>query len=177
MPLHTSMAWIIWKSRCVIFVVGVTLFATSARGQAPTVFDPLGLPGSTLVCHSLAVDPADSAAFEFEYVEGSGAATRRISLATFDSAGAPLYLAIHAPWTNPSGENQIHTIIVQFFPEVTGGRLIVSDGATTQTSPPVNADRAISFKSKEETLTDADLARAKVLANWFWSHRCKVIGS
>ena len=161
------------KKQHMILAAFVTLYTGVAGAQASTGFDPLDIPGLTLVCRSIPVGPADSATFAFEYIDGDDPAGTRISLVAFDSVGAPTYMMVHAPATSPSGERRMHIVAVQFLPKRVGGRVVITAPAPIDGA----ADSVALRKPTEATLTDAEIVHAEKLAKWFWTHRCKDSGS
>lgn len=157
------------NSQRMILAAFVTLHTGVASAQASTGFDPLNIPGPTLVCRSIPVDPADSAAFAFEYIDGSDPTGTRISLVAFDSVGAPIFMMVHAPTTNANGERRMHVVAAQFLPKRVGGRVVITAPAPMGGA----ADSVALRKPAETTLTDAEITHAEKLAKWFWTHRCK----
>jgi hypothetical protein len=121
----------------------------------------------------LPTGPADSAAFVFEYVDGNGSDGQRTTFAAFDSAGHPLYMMVSPPVQNSRAERQTFAIVVRFFPKSMGERVVVPSAPTSQGPLVGAADSATRGKPFSESLTDAEIAHAKALAEWFWIHRCK----
>lgn len=153
-------------------VACVALFARVLGAQGNGEFDPLGVPGATLICRPIPVEPADSAAFEFEFIDGSDLGAQRITLLAFDSVGTPLFMMLYAPTKISSSRQRKYFFEVQFYPDRKGVRLVSGDETTSRDSTG-SADSVKHNNPKEETLTTAEIAHAKVLAEWFWTHRCK----
>lgn len=173
MPVRTALTAMKWQRRCAILIACLAFYARSASAQVTVGVDPLSIPKGTLLCHSVRTDPADSTAFLFQYIDGNDSTRQRLSMIGFDSVGAPLYMMVSAPAENARGERLTYVFTVQFFPKAQGGRLISFDETPPQVAGAKRADSVTHRKPIEETLTDAEVAHAKVLAEWFWVHRCE----
>lgn len=139
----------------------------SAQGTiGPDIF---GLPGAMMMCRALQVGPADSAAFAIEFMDSPFRDGERTSNAYFDFSGKPLYMTVSASGTTPAGEYQVRIAVVRFFPKAMGGMSFVSG---TPPAPGRPDSSAPIIRHPETQLTDAEVSRAKALAEWFWTHRC-----
>ncbi len=157
--------------RCTVISGLLTLAGSLAVAQAPTGADELSPPTGNLLCRLLPTNLADSAAFVFEYVDGDDSVSQRVSLAAFDQRGAPLYMLVHAP-KGAAANRRLDVLAIQFVPKTQGGRVIFAEASTAPRSPAANLNSSASSGLYEETLTDAELTRAKLLAEWFWVRRC-----
>jgi hypothetical protein len=151
---------------CVILLSGIV------SGQATGGSDPLGLPGPVIMCRQMPTTPADSAAFGFQFMDGNGSDEQRTSFAAFDAEGKPLYMMVYAPGQDARGEQAKHIVVVRFFPKGTGEWAVIPNGLTSQAPPVGGADSLSRAKTPEKELTDSEIAHARVLAGWFWAHRC-----
>lgn len=153
-------------------VVLACLSASTEIASAQSVaFDPLAVPSAVIFCRAVPVARADSAAFQFEFVDGGDSARSRRSFVAFDSAGRALYMWVVAPRKKTSGELQTYALSLRFHPRSEGGRLILPD---RNSLAPIagDVDSVRHAQPTEERLTDTDLAHAKDLAQWFWLRRC-----
>jgi hypothetical protein len=158
--------------RHAIVALFLTLWSGIGRAQEAARIDPLRLPGAVLLCRSTPTGPTDSAAFVFEYVDGNGSEGQRTSFAAFDSVGEPLYMMVSAPGQGARGERVTRAVVVRFIPNGLGERVVLPDAPTSQAPPVGGADSVTRAKASTELLTDAEVAHARVLAEWFWEHRC-----
>jgi hypothetical protein len=142
------------------------------NAQAPTASDQLSIPNGTQMCRSVPAEPADSAAYLLQFIDARDSLHDRISMIAFDSAGAPLYMLLSVPGTNPQPERRLYMFAVQFFPTSQGGRSIVPENAARLPTI-AKGDTVGRVAPIEEALTAAEVARAKTLAEWFWAHRCQ----
>lgn len=173
MPVRTTLTAMRWQRRRAILIACLAFYARSASAQVTMGVDPLSIPKGTLLCHSVRTDPADSTAFLFQYIDGNDSIRKRLSMIGFDSVGTPLYMMVSAPAESARGERLTYVFTVQFFPKAQGGRLISFDEASSQIEGEKGADSVAHRKPIEETLTDAEVAHARVLAEWFWIRRCE----
>jgi hypothetical protein len=143
-----------------------------ATAQAIVGSGGFSIPKGTLVCRPVPAAATDSAAFIFQFFDGIVSARQRLSVVAFDSAGRPVYMLVSAPARTSTGESRTDALAVRFVPKTMGGRVPVSPKATVQV-PMNGGDSATHGNIVEEPLTQAELAQARMLAEWFWSHRCK----
>lgn len=145
--------------------------AGNVNAQSSLALEQLLTPKGSLLCHSIRTDPADSVAHLFQFIDGNDSLNRRTSMIAFDSAGAPLHMMVSVPGNDSKQERKTYVFAVQFFPTSQGGRLVVPD----RTALPITAktDTVSRAEAIEETLTAAEVARAKALADWFWARRCR----
>lgn len=144
-------------------------FAPLARAQFAL---PSGPPSAEpMMCRPVPVKPEDSAAFVFEYLEGDSA-RQRLTLVAFDSVGGPLHLMMSSTSTTIGDSLRVDLYGVQFFPTQQGGRLVISRTPEDSKSPIKGGTE--NGQTSEQSLTQAQITDAKKLAEWFWSHRCKL---
>lgn len=162
------------RVRYAFFLFAFSVCGGIAHAQSKIEFDPLGLPGSVLLCRSMPVTPRDSAAFVFQYLDGSGSEATRNSFAAFDSVGKPLYMMLSAEGAGSRGELQRKMVVVRFFAQKsTGGILVIPDPLSPEGRPVVPGDSTARPKVPQQPLTDEDVVHAKALAEWYWTHRCR----
>lgn len=153
----------------------VLLWSALAGAQTKSGSDPLSLPGAVIMCRAMPVTPADSASFVYQFMDPRGGFDQRMSIAAFDSAGKPLYMVISDPGSDSTTERLMDKLAVRFSPFTAGERVILSvpreslalegDSSSTSGKKPDPDIRKIVF-------TDLELARARTLAEWFWTRRC-----
>jgi hypothetical protein len=156
-----------------VLIAFLTCCVPALNAQTPTASDQLSIPNGTQMCRSVPAEPADSAAYLFQFIDARDSSHDRISMIAFDSAGAPLYMLLSVPGTNPQHERRLYMFAVQFFPTSQGGRSIVPENAAARLPTTAKGDTVGRVTPIEETLTAAEVARAKILAEWFWAHRCQ----
>ena len=134
-----------------------------ARAQTADTLDLLALPRPVMMCQSLPPTPEDSAAVVLQFLDGVERPDPRKSLVAFDSAGTPLYATFIAAQSTTDGARTVHGIGVRFFgADRSGTRVIASRGPRD----------SVATRADSVSLTDAEVARARELAVWFWNHRC-----
>lgn len=143
-----------------------------AAAQAVVGSGGFSIPNGTLICRPLPAATTDSAAFIYQFVDGIDSARQRLSLVAFDSGGHPVYMLLSAPARDSTGESGTDAFAVRFVPKTMGGRVVLSTKGRGQ-APMNRGDSAARGKTVEEPLSQAELDQARMLAEWFWSHRCK----
>lgn len=147
-----------------VFLTVAALAAAAPIGaQAADALDMLAPPTTVMMCRSHPPAPEDSAAVVLEFVDGAEQPHGRKSLVAYDSLGGPLHATIIASHPSTNGGFTITGIGVRFAGDVRGGwrmAAILTPGAGSPT------------REKSVSLTDAEVARARELAVWFWDHRC-----
>lgn len=145
---------------------------SAANAQSPIASDQLSIPNGTQMCRSVPTEPADSIAYLFQFIDARDSSHDRISMIAFDSAGAPLHMMLSIPGIYLQHERKLYMFAVEFFPTSQGGRLILPEN-TARRPTIAKGDTVGRVAPVEETLTAAEVARAKTLAEWFWAHRCQ----
>jgi len=154
--------------------LGVVLFCLAAHSvrsgaQTNTGFDALSSPAQVMVCRTLPVTSADSAAFVYEFFDGAlGSSDWRRSLIAYDSSGAPAYMTLFAPETDAKGKSRVHMLAVRFHPHAKGARIIVQ-------RPDSLSGLAVPQAPREEALVDGELERTKAFAQLLWTRRCQAV--
>lgn len=146
-----------------LLAAGLHAAGGAARAQAADTLDVLAPPRPVMMCRSLPPTPEDSAAVVLQFLDGVERPHPRKSLVAFDSAGTPLYATIIAAQSTADGGHTVHGIGVRFFGADRGGtRVIASRGPRD----------SVATRADSVSLTDAEVARARDLAVWFWNRRC-----
>ena len=171
MLLNTSLR-IGSRSLLTILAACRTVSPSGIKAENIRRFDPFAIPTGALMCRPVSADPGDSAAFEFNFIDG-GDPTARITLAAFDSIGRPRFMMIHTLEITPLGERRAYMYAVQFNPKSLGSRVLVPDMPNRRDSVGGRADSSVVRPPKEEELTTGDIAHTGELVRWLWNARCK----
>ncbi len=140
----------------------------SAQSQSPGKFS---LPRGTLLCKQTAVTPSDSADVILDFTEWPDSGGERNALAAFDSTGRPLYMLVFI--RQASTKNWSDAFAVGFHPFSSGGRIPMPAGDERVPFSVRPADSADAKTSAQQELTKSEIDEARVLAQWYWAHRCK----
>jgi hypothetical protein len=143
-----------------------------ARAQLPGAFDPLKIPTALYLCRPVPADPADSAAFEFEFIDRTDSSTERITLSAYDSTGRPFFMLIHAPEKIASGY-RVYVYAVRFQPVGSGNRVVTTQQTIAGDSSSGMTSGNATGSSGEENLSESAVAQAREFSTWLWAHRCK----
>src|SRR5258705_2964836 len=172
MTIHSTLCRRALLQSQAVLAAFLTCCVPALNAQELTASDQLSIPNGTQMCRSVPAEPADSAAYLFQFIEARDSSHDRISMIAFDSAGGPLYMLRSVPGTNLQHERRLYMFAVQSFPTGQDGRCIIPENAARLPTT-AKGDTVGRVAPIEETLTAAEVARAKTLAEYFWAHRCQ----
>lgn len=131
--------------------------------------DPVAIPTRSLLCRPIPPGPPVPGVVVVTIVEEppDSVTDGRTFTATYDTLGAALSLLVTMHERIPPDTDQLTAIGVQFGPSAQGMRAVGNAAAITGASgiPAVPPTR--------ESLTGAEIDRARQLAEWLWAHRCR----
>jgi hypothetical protein len=132
-----------------------------ARPTEPVRFDPLYLPGATLLCRPKPVPFTTLPVVVFEFEDGELMVSDRLINAAYDSLGGPRLLVMTATESAPDGSPIMHALSVSYPDDspATGFRAV---------SPPGVDESAV----PREVLSPAMITKSRDLMVWLWNHRC-----
>ena len=139
----------------------------SAQSQSPGKFF---LPHGTILCKQTPVTPSDSADIILDFTEWPDSGGVRNALAAFDSTGRPLYMLVFM--RQASTKNWSDAFAVRFHPFSAGGRIPMPAGDDKAPFNVRPADSADAKTSAQQDLTKSEIDEARILAQWYWAHRC-----
>jgi hypothetical protein len=156
--------------RRAITLVTLGLAVTApARSQNVSSADPLALPAGMLMCRSQTPSPADSADIVLQFRDGGDGPVRRSIVSAFDSSGNVLYMTLVVRDASTSPEATVEMVGVRFFPEARGTRGEITESSLLHRDTTVGRSRLL---RGFQPLTNAEVARAEVLGEWLFAHRC-----
>jgi|SRR6266540_2045115 len=163
-------------SRCRVATLTLVALCASSLGAQTDQF--LSAPMGKLACRIVAPTRADSASHVIEYgdiVPGVDSTVQKMSRslrAAYDSAGTPLYLKLTAIVDTSEVTPRGYLYAVRFVPFVRGVKFTIARGEISSSSDTSQSAPSVRRTPRYDALSDADLAGARALVEWLWSHRC-----
>ena len=137
--------------------------------QASAGADFFVLPHGPLMCRIIPATSRDSAVYLLEFAEPESPLVRSSTVA-FDSTGSPLYLVMSIRENDTTGE----ALVVRFTPTSVGARAKLShlQDVPSEGSDHLRRVHAAGSMEVNQQLNEAELNKARALAEWFWKRRC-----
>ena len=141
-------------------------------GVEQNSYTQLNPPGRVYACRAPQPTAKDSAAFVLRIVDNADFVSGRQTVAAYDSAGTPLYIAIRAPDTL-SANPRLHVIAIRFRPQPRGVWTVIEGDSTGRlTHHARNGQPVHTPPSGADLVTPDEISRAAEFADWAWRHRC-----
>lgn len=146
-----------------------TLFADLAVSQVSPRADPFSLPTRALLCRPQpdGLGPAGVVHVEIDEEPPDSMTEPRVLNARFDSSGVVLSIGVRLHEHIAPGQDKLTGVAVQFGSPATGIRVTGDPEAL------IGSQRARSVPPERVPLTETEIGRARQLAAWLWTHRCR----
>ena len=162
-------------NRLITVIALTSLTAMPANAQSASAFDVLGQPvGPMMACYPIPASPADSAAVMLHFFDGRSEQEQRETMVAYDSTGVALYFTLLARELTAEGVTRTHVVAGRLSPAPFGGRSVLSDTASSgQAASSQELSSGGTPRSGSIPLTDAELRRARALAERLWGFPCR----
>ena len=139
-----------------------------ARVPRDTV-DALAIPVRAIMCRPAQPDSAAAGIVVLAIMEQppDTSSLGRSFTARYDRSGVALSIVVMMHQRIPPDTDRVTGIGVDFSSSPPAGTRAVGDAAAL-----VPASGVPGVRPRKESLTEAEIARARLLADWLWSHRC-----
>jgi len=152
-----------------VATIGLGALWTRTANPQGIAVDPLALPVRALLCRPNPPGPVVPGLLVVTIVEQppDSITQGRTFTASYDTMGVAISILITMHERVLPNIDQLTAIGVEFGTSAKGVRAVGS------TSSAIGTPGVPEMVPRRETLTEADIARARQLAAWLWNHRCR----